>query len=96
MVQELLQNVIKHADATEVMIQLIIEPQLISVLVEDNGKGFDTAAMKDGLGFSQIRELATFVKGQFEVHSEINKGCSVSIEFPTIPNESTDKSVAGG
>jgi signal transduction histidine kinase len=96
MVQELLQNVIKHANATEVMIQLIIEPQIISVLVEDNGKGFNKADIKDGLGFSQIKELATFVKGRFEIRSEINKGCSVSIEFPTIPNETTDKSATGG
>lgn len=95
-VQELLQNVIKHAGATEVMIQLIIEPQIISVLVEDNGKGFNKADIKDGLGFTQIKELATFVKGRFEVRSEINNGCSVSIEFPNIPNETTDKSATGG
>lgn len=95
-VQELLQNVIKHAGATEVMIQLIIEPQIISVLMEDNGKGFNKEEIKDGLGFTQIKELVTFVKGRFEVRSEINKGCSVSIEFPIIPNEPTDKSAAGG
>lgn len=93
-VQELLQNVIKHAEATEVMIQLIIEPEIISVLVEDNGKGCDTDEIKEGLGFSQIKALATFVKGQFEVRSKLNKGCSVSIEFPTIPYDHADKSIA--
>lgn len=95
MVQELLQNAIKHAHASEIIIQLIIEPGIISVLVEDNGRGFDKNSIKDGLGFSQIKALVTFVNGRFEVHSMVNKGCSVSIEFPTMTNESTDKSTTG-
>ena len=94
-IQELLQNAVKHAHATEVMIQIILEEELISMFVEDNGRGFDKKLVKEGLGFSQINGLVTFVKGRFEVDSQVNKGCRVSIEFPLIPHETTDKTVAG-
>lgn len=94
-IQELLQNAVKHAQATEIIIQIILEEEIISIYVEDNGRGFDRADIKDGLGFSQIKGLITFVNGRFEVDSQVNKGCRISIEFPTIPNETTDKSTAG-
>jgi two-component system, sensor histidine kinase LadS len=91
--QELMQNAVKHAHATEVMIQVMLEPELISIFVEDNGRGFDKAFMKEGLGFSQIKGLVTFVNGRFEVDSQVNKGCRISIEFPIIPHEATDKTI---
>lgn len=94
-IQELLQNAVKHAHATEVIIQIILETELISIFVEDNGRGFDKAFVKEGLGFSQIKGLVTFVNGHFEVDSQVNKGCRISIEFPLIPHETTDKSAAG-
>ena len=94
-IQELLQNAVKHANATEVIIQIILETELISIFVEDNGRGFDKAFVKEGLGFSQIKGLVTFVNGHFKVDSQVNKGCRISIEFPLIPHETTDKSAAG-
>jgi two-component system, sensor histidine kinase LadS len=93
--QELMQNAVKHAHATEVIIQLMLEPELISIFVEDNGRGFDKSEMKEGLGFSQIKGLVTFVNGRFEVDSQVNKGCRISIEFPIIPHEATDKTIIG-
>jgi two-component system, sensor histidine kinase LadS len=93
--QELMQNAVKHAHATEVIIQLMLEPELISIFVEDNGRGFDKSEMKEGLGFSQIKGLVTFVNGRFEVDSQVNKGCRISIEFPIIPHEAKDKTVIG-
>lgn len=94
-IQELLHNAIKHACATEIMIQLILEPEIVSVFVEDNGGGFNKDLVKEGLGFLQIKGLVTFVNGQFKVDSQINRGCRVSIEFPVIPHEWTDQSFAG-
>jgi two-component system, sensor histidine kinase LadS len=95
LIQELLQNAVKHAHATEVMIQVILEDELISIFVEDNGRGFDRDHITEGLGFSQIKGLVTFVNGRFEVDSQVNKGCRVSIEFPLLPHETTDKTAAG-
>ena len=85
--QELIQNIIKHSQATEAIIQLILEKEMISVFVEDNGKGFEKSFIEDGLGFSQIKQLITFVSGNLNISSNINKGCTVSIEFPLIPHD---------
>jgi signal transduction histidine kinase len=85
--QELIQNIIKHAGASEVIIQLMMEPELISIFVEDNGEGFEKKLHKDGLGFSQIRQLIKFVRGNFYVESSPGNGCRVSIEFPVLPDE---------
>jgi signal transduction histidine kinase len=85
--QELIQNIIKHSQATEAIIQLILEKEMISVFVEDNGKGFEKSFIEYGLGFSQIKQLITFVSGNLNISSAINKGCTVSIEFPLIPHD---------
>ncbi len=86
-VQELIQNIIKHAQATEAIVQLILEKELIYLFVEDNGRGFDPFFINEGLGFSQIKQLVTFVQGSFQVDSEKNNGCRISIEFPVLPDE---------
>ncbi len=86
-VQELIQNIIKHAQATEAIVQLILEKELICLFVEDNGRGFDPFLIKEGLGFSQIKQLVTFVKGNFQVDADKNNGCRISIEFPVLPDE---------
>jgi len=85
--QELIQNIIKHAGASEAIIQLMLEREMISVFVEDNGIGFYQTLKQDGLGFSQIKQLVTFVKGTLSIQSTIHKGCTVSIEFPVLTDE---------
>ena len=85
--QELLQNIIKHSKASEAIVQLILEDRLVSIYVEDNGKGFNADQIKDGLGFSQIKQLVTFVNGALRIDSSENKGARISIEFTGIPDE---------
>ena len=86
-VQELIQNVVKHAKATEAIVQLVLEDEIISIFVEDNGVGFDHQARQDGLGFSQIKQLVIFVNGTFQIDSSENTGSRISIEFTAIPDE---------
>jgi two-component system, sensor histidine kinase LadS len=86
-IQELIQNIIKHSHASEAIVQLLLEDDLISIFVEDNGGGFDKNLIKDGLGFSQIKQLITFVKGTLQLDTAENNGTRVSIEFTTIPDE---------
>lgn len=86
-IQELIQNSIKHAEATELIIQIILEKELIYLFVEDNGKGFHPLYIKEGLGFSQIKQLVTFVQGTLAIDSHVEKGCRITIEFPVLPDE---------
>jgi signal transduction histidine kinase len=86
-VQELIQNMIKHSNATEGIIQIILEKDFISLFVEDNGKGFLIHETKDGLGFLQIKKMVNFAKGSINIQSEPNKGCTISIEIKIQNNE---------
>jgi signal transduction histidine kinase len=86
-VQELIQNMIKHAQASEGIIQIILEKDFISLFVEDNGVGFVEHENKDGLGFLQIKKMVNFAKGNIIIHSEPLKGCTISIEIKIQNNE---------
>ena len=82
-VQELLNNILKHAEASEIFIQLIRENNRLNLVVEDNGKGFDTALLENskGAGWSNIRSRVEYLKGQLDIHSGTGKGTLVNIEF---------------
>ena len=77
----MIQNILKHAEADFCIIQLMLENEIISIFIEDNGKGFDEKKITDGLGFIQIKKLIAFVDGVFLINSSPNKGCKISIEF---------------
>ena len=82
-IQELLNNIMKHAAATEAMVQLIKEDGRFSIIVEDNGKGFDTDLIKTnkGAGLTSIQSRVDYLKGRLDIHSEQGKGTLVNIEF---------------
>ena len=82
-IQELLNNIMKHAAATETIVQLIKEEGRLSVIVEDNGQGFDNNLQKNnkGAGLTSIQSRVDYLKGQLEIHSEKDKGTLVNIEF---------------
>ncbi len=90
-VQELIQNIIKHSGATEAIVQLMLENELVSIYVEDNGHGFHQATVTDGLGFLQIKQLVTFVNGSLHLQAIASGGLQVSVEFPVLPDERTHK-----
>lgn len=82
-VQELLNNILKHASASEAFVQLIKEENRLSVIVEDNGKGFDPnlAGNEKGAGLVNVRSRVDYLKGQLEIHAEPGKGTLINIEF---------------
>ena len=82
-IQELLNNILKHSIATEAFVQLIREDSRLNVVVEDNGKGFDARLPENnkGAGWANIRSRIEYLKGQLDVHSEPGKGTLVNIEF---------------
>lgn len=85
-VQELMNNAMKHAAASEVLVQLFWENEKLVVNVEDNGKGFDAALLEQsaGMGWKNIRSRVELLKGTIDIHSEPGKGTSVNIEFSAL------------
>lgn len=83
-VQELTNNILKHAKATEVMVQLLAKEHQLHITVEDNGIGFDVRQLDvaDGIGYKNIRSRVDFLKGQLDVQSRASEGTSVYIEIP--------------
>lgn len=71
--QELTQNAIKHAEASEISIQIMISNQM-TLIVEDDGKGFNYMDKKDSNGLGSISKRATQLNGIFEVDSSLNHG----------------------
>ncbi len=82
-IQELLNNVLKHSAATEVFVQLVRDNSRLSVVVEDNGKGFSVhqPSGNTGVGLSNIRSRVDYLKGQLDVHSAPDKGTLINMEF---------------
>ena len=83
-IQESVNNVIKHAAASNLDISINQEADGIDVMVEDNGKGFDTAAVKqnDGIGLSNIKNRVQYLKGTVEWNSTRGNGTLVAIHIP--------------
>lgn len=81
-VQELVNNVIKHAAAKNVLVQVHLSEQLMALTVEDDGKGFDVNALQQspGIGWSNIKNRIEFLKGRLDVQSDKDSGTSVWIE----------------
>jgi len=85
-IQELVHNAIKHANAQKVLVQVNAsqEDSMLSITVEDNGKGFDTTLLQNaqGIGWGNIQNRVDFLKGKIDLNSEPDKGTSVLIEIP--------------
>jgi len=80
-VQELLNNAIKHASAKNALVQLTQNNGELFITVEDDGKGFDTSILKGskGIGWSNIQNRIEFLKGKWDVKSKAGEGTSVNI-----------------
>ncbi|WP_299130957.1 sensor histidine kinase [uncultured Winogradskyella sp.] len=84
-IQELITNVIKHAEATEATIHLTNHDDAINIMVEDNGKGFNPSQItkiKSGMGISSIDKRVEHLDGKLTIESEKNKGTTVIIDIP--------------
>ncbi len=82
-VQELINNTIKHAGANSAIVQVTKNNNQIAVTVEDNGKGFDTSILRipTGIGWNNIQSRVEFLKGKLDIQSIAGEGTSVQIEF---------------
>ncbi len=81
--QELLNNVYKHAQATKVMVQVTTKGDTLVATVLDNGVGYDPAILSImGLGLKSIRSRVLLLEGEFEVAKKVGGGMRHTIYFP--------------
>jgi signal transduction histidine kinase len=86
-VQELLQNMMKHADAKQVILQIIYHENLISLYYEDDGTGSLPDQLQYGMGLKNMKRIAALLKGRFHIETSPKNGFCVSIEFKPTKNE---------
>ncbi|MDN3019021.1 sensor histidine kinase [Paenibacillus sp. BSR1-1] len=85
MIQESVQNALKHANACEIKVRLEITNSSISVLIKDNGVGFDINHKKpESFGMIGMRERVDLLDGEISFDSKIGKGTAVLIHVPLI------------
>ncbi|MCU0396982.1 MAG: sensor histidine kinase [Cyclobacteriaceae bacterium] len=82
-IQELLNNIAKHAKATQVLVQLARHDHEVTVTVEDNGVGFDSNTLENvkGAGWANIRSRVEYLKGKVDVKSAPGQGTSIYISL---------------
>jgi len=80
-IQEQLNNIRKHAQASKVHILLEHGDNNISLFIEDNGRGFDTHSKRKGLGITNIINRAETFNGGVELISSPGKGCTMHVNF---------------
>jgi len=90
--QEAVNNVIKHARAKNLHVQLVFTPLSVSIRVDDDGQGFSIDQLKDrgSWGITGMQERASLLEGQFFIESEPGKGTLVEISVPYCPVHSQD------
>ncbi len=80
-IQELIQNTLKHAQATEAFVEVVEQPNhTLSVMVEDNGLGLKPFPPSEGKGLSSIRAKVKYLGGKIEIQNAPNGGTLVVIE----------------
>ncbi|MBN2728172.1 MAG: HAMP domain-containing protein [Bacteroidales bacterium] len=82
-VQEALNNVAKHAEASDINIQILKKSQSLLLMIEDNGKGFNTEDKHPpGNGLFNMRQRVILLQGKFNIESQAGKGTLISIHIP--------------
>ncbi|UKJ08522.1 tetratricopeptide repeat-containing sensor histidine kinase [Solitalea lacus] len=81
-VQELMNNVIKHSEAKEAIVQISCHDDLLAITVEDDGKGFNhNGAGKNGIGLSSLHSRVESFNGSMKIDSEEKRGTTIYLEF---------------
>ena len=81
-VQEQITNILKHSCASSVHIRLNGDDRFICLSVTDDGKGFETAKSRKGIGITNIMNRIESFDGEFSLESSPGNGCKLSVRFP--------------
>ena len=79
--QEALNNVSRHAQATEVGLRLVCKHQHATLTIRDNGCGFDASSNGAGMGLEIMRERITAIGGHLQLHSEPRIGTTITVNW---------------
>ncbi|WP_341217049.1 tetratricopeptide repeat protein, partial [uncultured Wocania sp.] len=82
-IQESLQNIYKHANATLVKISFEVKNNVFCLVINDNGSGFIVDKAKRGIGLKNINSRVEEIKGDLNITSEVNKGTTITIKVKT-------------
>lgn len=81
-IQELLVNSVKHASADEILVQMTRQEDHLSILVEDDGDGYDAGSITKGMGTDNILSRVSMLKGDIHIETAPGKGTSTFIQIP--------------
>jgi signal transduction histidine kinase len=84
MLQELLHNVVKHAQATHVLVEVVEHELEVSIMVEDDGVGIDENKAVNGKGLETVRSKIAYLKGRVGIERKKEGGTLVVIELPIV------------
>lgn len=88
-VQEIINNILKHSQATHALVQIVELPDAVTLYVEDNGKGLTAPRNEDGLGLKLLQSNIAYLDGKIEINGKENMGTFILIELPiAAPNPS--------
>jgi PAS domain S-box-containing protein len=80
--QEQLNNIVKYSSAKKIVIQVSKSAEDITMTIKDDGKGFDIAATKKGIGLNNIRKRVEILWGHYNLKTEPGKGCEINVRIP--------------
>jgi signal transduction histidine kinase len=80
--QEGITNAMRHGKAQKIVVSLEREPHSWRLVIKDNGRGFNTAALDQGLGLVGIRERVELLNGDYDIQSAPGTGTQLCIEIP--------------
>lgn len=88
-IQELVNNILKHSKATKATVKIIDKKGILFIDIQDNGQGFNKHEIlkKDGLGINQIDARIQMMKGEFHINSNAAIGTKIKIELPILEKE---------
>lgn len=81
-IQELVQNSIKHARSSEILVQITRTENQLALLVEDDGAGFESDKVRKGMGTDNLVRRTQFLKGELSVQSAKGQGTSTMVTIP--------------
>lgn len=84
-VQELVSNTLKHANATQISMQLSLPDNDLQLIYEDNGRGFDPNVVPSGMGLNNIRHRLEKWDGNLAIDSQPNRGTIIILTIPLTP-----------